>query len=106
MNGLNSVSAQDLADLRCPVIPQLEKRSPLHTANDSPMRHPLGCDRLKHEMFAREASPGERANEHSSRHFPVQQAARFPKNAEIPSCASSAIAFWDITSFAYAYAPA
>lgn len=37
-------------------------------------------------------------------HF--QQAFLFPRNAEIPSCASSAMAFWDMASFVYAYAPA
>ena len=37
-------------------------------------------------------------------HFPVQQATRFSRNAEMPSWASCANEFMVITSFAYAYA--
>ena len=33
---------------------------------------------------------------------PLQEAPRFSRKADIPSCASSASAFIDITSFAYA----
>jgi hypothetical protein len=34
-------------------------------------------------------------------YFPSQHGARFPRNAEMPSCASAASAFIDITSLAY-----
>jgi hypothetical protein len=34
-------------------------------------------------------------------HFPHQTGLRFSRNAPIPSCASSASAFWLITSFVY-----
>ena len=33
-------------------------------------------------------------------YFPLQHGARFPRNAPIPSCASAAMAFSDITSLA------
>ena len=92
---------------RPPIIPQLKKRSPLNPANYNPMRHPLRRDSLQHQIFPRQGNASHPPHEHPpSNYFPFQQAALFPRNAEIPSCASSASAFCDITSFAYAYAPA
>jgi hypothetical protein len=35
-------------------------------------------------------------------YLPIQQAALFPRNAEIPSWASAAMEFIDMTSLAYA----
>jgi hypothetical protein len=92
---------------RPPIIPQLKKRRPLNPANHNSMRHPLRRDSLQHQKFPRRACANDPTQEHpSGNHFPCQQAALFSRNAEIPSCASSASAFCDITSFAYAYAPA
>lgn len=52
----------------------------------------------------RSSSRNRKAPRRKGSYFPLQQGFRFPKKAPIPSCASAAIAFIVMTSFAYAYA--